>query len=174
AGAAPADTGAPETLPDRLDRSPLLAALLGVPLLLVLVRHLVLVGAASLDLKAIIAGMVGLGLLLHGSPRSYLMAVEDGAGAGGPGSRDPGRDRPRQDDPVRGLRRRGHGHAAALLGPPPPRHRGGARPRHRGLHRDRDGVRGRLDAAGPGPLLMLVLEGLRKRYGANVAVDGLF
>jgi short-chain fatty acids transporter len=41
------------------------------------------VGAASLDLKAIIAGMVGLGLLLHGSPRSYLMAVEEGAGACG-------------------------------------------------------------------------------------------
>ncbi len=83
AGAAPADTGPPETLPDRLDRSPLLAALLGVPLLLVLLRHLALVGAASLDLKAIIAGMVGLGLLLHASPRSYLMAVEDGAGACG-------------------------------------------------------------------------------------------
>src|SRR5207247_11048813 len=83
AAAAPADTGPPETLPDRLDRSPLLAALLGIPLLLVLVRHLVLVGAAGLDLKAIIAGMVGLGLLLHRSPRSYLMAVEDGAGACG-------------------------------------------------------------------------------------------
>lgn len=73
--------GPPETIPDRLDRSPVLAALLGVPLLLVLARHVALQGAASLDLKAIIAGMVGLGLLLHGSPRSYLAAVEEGAGA---------------------------------------------------------------------------------------------
>ena len=77
------DHGPPDTLPDHLDRSPLLAALLGVPLVLVLLRHLALVGAASLDLKAIIAGMVGLGLLLHGSPRSYLTAVEEGAGACG-------------------------------------------------------------------------------------------
>jgi short-chain fatty acids transporter len=73
----------PETIPDRLDRSPLLAFVLGVPLLFVLVRHVALLGAASLDLKAIIAGMVGLGLLLHGSPRSYLGAIEDGAGACG-------------------------------------------------------------------------------------------
>jgi short-chain fatty acids transporter len=72
-----------ETIPDRLDRSPLLAFALGVPLLLVLVRHISLLGAASLDLKAIIAGMVGLGLLLHGSPRSYLGAIEDGAAACG-------------------------------------------------------------------------------------------
>ena len=79
----PADDGPPQTVPDRLDRSPILAALLGIPLVLVLVRHIALVGAASLDLKAIIAGMVGLGLLLHGSPRSYLGAVEDGAGACG-------------------------------------------------------------------------------------------
>lgn len=79
----PAAAVPPETIPDRLDRSPLLAFALGIPLLLVLVRHIALLGAASLDLKAIIAGMVGLGLLLHGSPRSYLAAVEDGAGACG-------------------------------------------------------------------------------------------
>jgi short-chain fatty acids transporter len=80
---APAADAPPETIPDRLDRSPLLAFVLGVPLLFVLVRHVALLGAASLDLKAIIAGMVGLGLLLHGSPRSYLGAIEDGAGACG-------------------------------------------------------------------------------------------
>ena len=82
-GRLPEESGPPLTVPDRLDRSPLLAALLGLPLLFVLVRHVAVQGAASLDLKVIIAGMVGLGLLLHGSPRSYLSAVEEGAGACG-------------------------------------------------------------------------------------------
>jgi short-chain fatty acids transporter len=70
-------------IPDRLDRSRLLAALLGIPLVLVLARQAAVQGPANLDLKAIIAGMIGLGLLLHGSPRSYLAAVEDGAAACG-------------------------------------------------------------------------------------------
>lgn len=83
AGDAPTGDAPRETIPDRLDRSPLLAFVLGVPLLLVPLRHVALLGASSLDLKAIIAGMVGLGLLLHGSPRSYLGAIEDGAGACG-------------------------------------------------------------------------------------------
>lgn len=83
AGVIPDRLAPAETIPDRLDRSPLLAFVLGAPLLLVVVRHVALLGAASLDLKAIIAGMVGLGLLLHGSPRSYLGAIEEGAGACG-------------------------------------------------------------------------------------------
>lgn len=70
-----------ETIPDRLDRSRVLAFLLGAPLLFVLCRHVTVHGLAALDLKAIIAGMIGLGLLLHGSPRSYLQAIEKGAGA---------------------------------------------------------------------------------------------
>ncbi|HSB61935.1 MAG TPA: TIGR00366 family protein, partial [Vicinamibacteria bacterium] len=82
-GEPPAADGPAETIPDRLDRSPVLAALLGIPLLLVLARHVALQGAAALDLKVIIAAMVGLGLVLHGSPRSYLAAVEEGAGACG-------------------------------------------------------------------------------------------
>ncbi len=73
----------PATIPDRLDRSRALAFLLGIPLLLALGRHVAVQGLAALDLKAIIAGMIGLGLLLHRSPRSYLRAVEEGAAACG-------------------------------------------------------------------------------------------
>ena len=82
AGSAEADEP-PETIPDRLDRSWVLAYLLGVPLLLALARHVSVQGLAALDLKAIIAGMIGLGLLLHRSPRSYLRAVEEGVRACG-------------------------------------------------------------------------------------------
>jgi short-chain fatty acids transporter len=71
------------TLPDRLDRSFFLAALLALPLLLVPLRHIAVNGLAALDLKAIIAAMIGLGLLLHGSLRAYLEAVEEGAGSCG-------------------------------------------------------------------------------------------
>jgi short-chain fatty acids transporter len=81
---APAPAGEKgETLPDRLDRSWVLAALLAVPLILVPARQVAVNGLAALDLKAIIAGMIGLGLLLHRSPRSYLRAVEEGSGACG-------------------------------------------------------------------------------------------
>ncbi len=73
----------PATIPERLDRSRALACLLGLPLLLALARHMALQGLAALDLKAIIAGMIGLGLLLHRSPSSYLRAVEEGAQACG-------------------------------------------------------------------------------------------
>jgi short-chain fatty acids transporter len=79
----PAPAGEKGDVPDRLDRSFFLAALLAVPLILVPARHVAANGLAALDLKAIIAGMIGLGLLLHRSPRSYLRAVEEGSGACG-------------------------------------------------------------------------------------------
>jgi short-chain fatty acids transporter len=73
----------PATIPDRLDRSRALALMLGVLFLLVPLRQAFVAGAGALDLKAVIAGMVGLGLVLHGAPRAYLGAVEEGASACG-------------------------------------------------------------------------------------------
>lgn len=69
----------PTTLPDRLDRSPMIAWLLGVPLLLALARYSVTGSLANITLNEVNMTMFATGLLLHGSPRAYMRAVEDGA-----------------------------------------------------------------------------------------------
>lgn len=86
-------SAAAATLPERMDRSPILAWLLALPLALAVVRYLWVRGAGgdadtldvlirglnSLGLNEIIALMFALGLVLHGSPRAYMQAAEDGA-----------------------------------------------------------------------------------------------
>lgn len=67
------------SLPDRLDRSPLIVWLLAAPLAIALARYVAVTGLANLQLNEINAAMLALGLILHGSPRAYMRAVEDGA-----------------------------------------------------------------------------------------------
>ncbi len=73
--------GLPEepTLPDRLDRSLVIALLLAVPLLVALGRYAWVTGLANVGLNEVNATMLALGLILHGSPASYLRAAEEGA-----------------------------------------------------------------------------------------------
>jgi short-chain fatty acids transporter len=75
------DDGPPRnpTVPDRLDRSLLVALLLAVPLVLGLIRYVQLRGLARLDLNTVIMAMFALGLILQGSPRAYMEAVTQGA-----------------------------------------------------------------------------------------------
>ena len=67
------------SVPDRMDQSPALAWLLALPLLLALVQYAQVQGLGRLGLNEINAGMLALGLILHGSPRSYMQAVTEGA-----------------------------------------------------------------------------------------------
>jgi len=68
------------SIPDRLDRSPFIALLLAVPLLAAFVVYVrINKGFLNLQINEVNALMFGLGLLLHGSPRSYMKAIEDGA-----------------------------------------------------------------------------------------------
>jgi short-chain fatty acids transporter len=82
------------SIPDRLDRSWLVVALLALPLLAAVARFVWLRGAAAQDagavsvilhglegigLNEINATMFALGLLLHGSARAYMAACEEGA-----------------------------------------------------------------------------------------------
>lgn len=69
----------PATLPEWLDRLPVVTLVLAIPLLLAFLRSLWLVGPLSVGLNEVNMGMLAMGLLLHPSPRSYLAAVEDGA-----------------------------------------------------------------------------------------------
>ena len=73
------DDAPPIGLPDRLDRSFVVALLLAVPLVLAIVRYVQTSGVGRLDLNTVIAIMLLLGLVLHGSPRAYMEAVTDGA-----------------------------------------------------------------------------------------------
>jgi len=66
-------------VPDRLDNSPVLAWLLALPLILALAQYGQTQGFSRLGLNEINAGMLALGLILHGSPRSYMQAVTEGA-----------------------------------------------------------------------------------------------
>ncbi|MFG0328548.1 MAG: short-chain fatty acid transporter [Phycisphaerales bacterium] len=82
-------------VPDRLDRSAIIAWLLALPLIVAVIRYGYVSGAAIDDssnaltttlrgfkrvgLNEINAFMLGFGLLLHGSPIRYMRAVEDGA-----------------------------------------------------------------------------------------------
>lgn len=67
------------TLPDRLDRSWVIAWLLALPLILGLVRFAQTRGLNATGLNEINAAMLALGMILHGSPRVYMQAAEEGA-----------------------------------------------------------------------------------------------
>lgn len=83
------------SIPDRLDRSWIVIALLALPLLAAVARFVWLRGASAhsagvvagmlhglegIGLNEINATMLALGLLLHGSARAYMAACEEGAG----------------------------------------------------------------------------------------------
>jgi short-chain fatty acids transporter len=65
--------------PDRLNNSPIIAWLLGVPLLLALLRYITVSGVDRIGLNEITVAMLAAGLLLHGSPLGYMRAVAEGA-----------------------------------------------------------------------------------------------
>lgn len=67
------------SLPDRLDRSRIIVWLLAIPLALGLARFVQVSGWSVLGLNEVNAAMLALGLILHGSPRSYMAAAEQGA-----------------------------------------------------------------------------------------------
>ena len=73
----PESTG--KNIPDKLDRSPIVVWLLALPLLLALIRYASVNGLANLQLNEVNAAMLAMGLILHGSPRKYMTAVEAGA-----------------------------------------------------------------------------------------------
>ncbi len=66
-------------LPDRLNNSPIIAWLLGVPLLLALLRYIAVSGVDRIGLNEITVAMLAAGLLLHGSPIGYMRAIAEGA-----------------------------------------------------------------------------------------------
>ncbi len=66
-------------LPDKLDRSWVIVWLLALPLLLGLARFAWEHGIGTATLNEVNACMLALGLMMHGSARSYMQAAEDGA-----------------------------------------------------------------------------------------------
>lgn len=75
-GDAASSTGA---IPDWLDRSPLIVWLLAILLALGLFQYAQTRGLLNIQINEINAAMFALGLVLHGSPRAYMRAIEDGA-----------------------------------------------------------------------------------------------
>lgn len=69
----------PSTLPERLFGSPIVAWLLAVPLILSFIRYGKETGLGRLGPNEIVAIMFGIGLICHGSLRTYARAAEDGA-----------------------------------------------------------------------------------------------
>ena len=67
------------TIPDRVDRSWIVAWLLALPLLAAVVRYAQVTGLGRVGLNEINAAMLALGLICHGSPRAYMDAVTEGA-----------------------------------------------------------------------------------------------
>jgi short-chain fatty acids transporter len=67
------------TFPERMERWPVFAWLLALALIAATVRFAQVSGASQVGLNEINAGMLALGLILHGSPRSYGSAVEEAA-----------------------------------------------------------------------------------------------
>lgn len=66
-------------VPDLLDRSPVIVWILAIGLAAALVRFATTSGLATVGLNEVNAAMLGLGLVLHGSARSYMAAAEEGA-----------------------------------------------------------------------------------------------
>lgn len=66
-------------LPEWLERSPFISLLLATALLIALARFIVTRGVAGIGLNEVNLAMLALGLLLHGSPRSYAAAAEEAA-----------------------------------------------------------------------------------------------
>ncbi len=67
------------SIPDRLDRSPIVACILAVLLLAAFIMYVRDSGALRIRIDDVNALMFALGLILHGSPRAYMSAVEDAA-----------------------------------------------------------------------------------------------
>jgi len=67
------------SIPDRLDRSWVIVWLLALPIIIGLARFAALNGIGSTQLNEVNALMFALGLILHGSARSYMRAAEEGA-----------------------------------------------------------------------------------------------
>lgn len=67
------------TIPDRLDRARWVTAILALLLLAGFVRYVYARGFLSIQINEVNALMFALGLILHGSPKAYMQAVEDGA-----------------------------------------------------------------------------------------------
>jgi len=67
------------SVPDRIDRSPVLAWMIALPLLLAVARYAQDPGLGRVGINQINAVMLALGLILHGSPRAYMDAVSDAA-----------------------------------------------------------------------------------------------
>jgi short-chain fatty acids transporter len=66
------------SLPDKLNHSPIIAWLLAIPLLLAVTRHVTVSGIDRIGLNEITMFMLGVGLLLHGSPVGYMDAITRG------------------------------------------------------------------------------------------------
>src|SRR5690606_41835848 len=69
----------PTTAPEWLERTPVLAWLLAIALVVALLRFGRASGLTSLGLNEVNMGMLALGLIFHGSLASYGRAVEEGA-----------------------------------------------------------------------------------------------
>ena len=67
------------TMPERLERWPLMSWLLALALVAATVRYVQVSGASRVGLNEINAAMLALGLVLHRSPRSYGYAIGQGA-----------------------------------------------------------------------------------------------
>jgi short-chain fatty acids transporter len=67
----------PRSIPDRMERSPLLAWTLGLALLGGVLVHAWMRGITTIGINEVNMTMLGLGLAMHGSVRSYAAAAED-------------------------------------------------------------------------------------------------
>jgi short-chain fatty acids transporter len=67
------------SIPDRLDRSAIVVGLLALLLLAGFTRYVYASGFLNIQINEVNALMFAAGLLLHGSPKAYMNAVEDGA-----------------------------------------------------------------------------------------------
>lgn len=73
------DAGAPAGFPDRIERSPVVVWALALMLLWAFFRFSTQQGFMSLGPNEVNILMLALGLIMHGSVRSYISAAEDGA-----------------------------------------------------------------------------------------------
>jgi short-chain fatty acids transporter len=73
------DADQSDSIPEKLNRSRILAWGLGIALLAAIWRFAGEAGLADLGLNQINATMLAFGLILHGSPKAYMDAVTDGA-----------------------------------------------------------------------------------------------